>query len=62
MKCLTMLLYSIMNKLDYIAPMIVGVILFAAALQQQNAIVQIGMMSISLLCIFVAIDQHSDKE
>lgn len=51
-----------MNKLDYIAPMIVGVILFAAALQQQNAIVQIGMMSISLLCIFVAIDQHSNKE
>lgn len=50
-----------MKKLDYIIPTFIGIVFFAASLQQKYPIATIGMMIISLACIFIAICEYKNK-
>ena len=50
-----------MKRLDYILPMVGGVLLFGASLQQRNTWMTMLCMFISFVCISIAILERSKK-
>ena len=50
-----------MKKLDYIFPMLMGVLAFGASLQQRNTWTTMLFMFISFVCICIAIFERSKK-
>jgi hypothetical protein len=50
-----------MNKLDYIFPMLVGVLAFGAMLQQTNIWAACMFIFISVSCISIAVHERSKK-
>jgi len=50
-----------MKRLDYILPMLVGVLAFGASLQQRSIWMTMLFMFISFVCISIAIIERSKK-